>query len=121
MSAPPTCAAHAAPGPCSEDVLWSALFALAVIARDTSRHYVSHMLSLAAAGVLPALQAAMRSYRAAVEAEVGAVGLHCCRLCCTWGRAVLLPSRPLAPLIGRPLSTTHPLPTHPCRVPNRMK
>lgn len=56
-------------GTSNEDVLWSSLFALAVIARDTSQHYKSHLLALASAGVLPALETAMASYRATVEAQ----------------------------------------------------
>ncbi|KAL4447679.1 hypothetical protein ABPG75_004898 [Micractinium tetrahymenae] len=56
-------------GATNEDVLWSVLFALAVIARDSSRRYVCHLLSLASAGVLPALEQAMAAYRRAVDAQ----------------------------------------------------
>ncbi len=57
--------------PGSEDVLWSALFALAVVARDTSDQFVSHMLVLVQAGVLPALEHALASYRQMVDEQVG--------------------------------------------------
>lgn len=67
------------------------LFALAVIARDSSRHYVSHLLALAAAGVLPALERAMAAYRSAVEEQVGAGARAvspraACRVTCWGGR-----------------------------------
>ncbi|GAB4822418.1 hypothetical protein N2152v2_009464 [Parachlorella kessleri] len=56
-------------GTLSEDVLWACLFALAVIARESSGSYVDHMVGLAAAGVLPALQAAMAAYREDVQEQ----------------------------------------------------
>lgn len=54
---------------CSEDVLWSTLFALAVIARATSESYVTHLLCLLAGGVLPALEGALEQYREVVPHE----------------------------------------------------
>jgi hypothetical protein len=54
--------------PRSEDVLWASLFTLAVLANDTSPAFVRHMVALAAAGVLPALRAALRAYRGAAQA-----------------------------------------------------
>lgn len=56
---------------CSEDVLWSALFVLAVVARDTSDKFVSHMLQLVKVGVLPALEHALAAYRQTMDAQVG--------------------------------------------------
>lgn len=56
---------------CSEDVLWSALFALAVVARDTSDKFVSHMLQLVRVGVLPALEHALAAYRQTMDDQVG--------------------------------------------------
>lgn len=53
--------------PSSEDVLWSALFALAVVARDTSDKFVSHMLQLVRVGVLPALEHALAAYRQTMD------------------------------------------------------
>lgn len=50
-------------------MLWSALFALAVIARDTSPRFVPHLLELASAGVLPALLEALAAYQATVEEQ----------------------------------------------------
>jgi hypothetical protein len=61
---------------CSEDVLWSALFALAVISRDTSPAYITHLLRLAAAGVLAPLETAMAAYRRRVAEQVRA--WSCC-------------------------------------------
>ncbi|KAL4428663.1 hypothetical protein ABPG77_009769 [Micractinium sp. CCAP 211/92] len=67
---PATCAAVLRGlGTTNEDVLWSVLFCLAVIARDSSRHYVTHLLTLASAGVLPALERAMAAYRQAVREQ----------------------------------------------------
>ena len=68
--------------PCSEDVLWSALFVLAVVARDSSRNYIPHLLALVHAGVLPALEAALLAYRQTSDELVGGpnagwVGVHC--------------------------------------------
>ena len=62
--------------PRSEDVLWSALFVLAVVARDTSSQFVVHMLALVRAGVLPALEHALAAYRSTMDAQVGS----CCDL-----------------------------------------
>ena len=59
---------------CSEEVLWSALFALAVIARDSGTRYVPHLLALVHAGVLPALRGAMSAYRQRCEATAAATG-----------------------------------------------
>ncbi|PRW60207.1 E3 ubiquitin- ligase CHFR isoform X4 [Chlorella sorokiniana] len=53
--------------PASEDVLWSALFVLAVVARDTSDKFVPHMLMLVRAGVLPALEHALAAYRQTMD------------------------------------------------------
>lgn len=50
-------------------MLWSALFALAVIARDTSPSHITHLMTLAAAGVLPALLAALQAYQEGVEEQ----------------------------------------------------
>lgn len=66
-------------------VLWAALFALAVVVRESSQRYVEHMLALAAAGVLPALRSAMAAYRLEAEQEVCAeFVLACCAryACC---------------------------------------
>lgn len=62
--------------PRSEDVLWSALFVLAVVARDTSSQFVAHMLALVRAGVLPALEHALAAYRTMMDEQVGS----CCGL-----------------------------------------
>ncbi|KAL4856875.1 hypothetical protein ACK3TF_002919 [Chlorella vulgaris] len=56
-------------GGASEDVLWSTLFALAVIARATSESYVTHLLCLLAGDVLPALEGALEQYREVVPHE----------------------------------------------------
>lgn len=64
-------------------VLWAALFALAVVVRDSSPHYVQHILTLAAAGVGPALREALVAYRQDVEAQVrGVFAEMACCLCC---------------------------------------
>lgn len=113
------------PPACSEDVLWSALFALAVVARDTSPAYVAHLLALARAGVLPALTRAMLAYRDAVEAQVGGWGAEAAG---EWGPSVGLQLQcerrrcaraPAAPPGASNIKPPHP--THRCRAPSPTK
>jgi hypothetical protein len=63
-------AALAGLGTTSEDVLWSALFVLAVVARDSGEQFAAHLRVLAGAGVLPALERALAGYQAGADAQV---------------------------------------------------
>jgi hypothetical protein len=91
-------AALAGLGTASEDVLWSALFVLAVVARDSGEQFAAHLRVLAGAGVLPALEQALAGYQAGADAQVraaaglllplllasaaaAAAGFGCCRCC----------------------------------------
>lgn len=99
---------------CSEDVLWSALFALAVIARDCSANYIAHLLILAAAGVLPPLEAALGSYRQAVEEQVlGGCDMGC-RLDRRQGHAVCAAAERFCSWSPRDLQQPAPFSPVPC-------
>ena len=54
----------------NEEVLWAALFLLAVLLREASPLYVEHVLALASAGMLRALREALAAYRGKVAREV---------------------------------------------------
>ena len=90
-------AALAGLGTPSEAVLWSPLFVLAVVARDSGEQFAAHLRVLAGAGVLPALEQALAGYQAGADAQVraaagllplllasaaaAAAGFGCCRCC----------------------------------------
>lgn len=57
-------------GTTSEEVLWAALFVLAVVAREACPNYSDRVVALAAAGIRAPLAAAVEAHRSAVPLEM---------------------------------------------------